>query len=330
MTHHTQFAKLLISEQSSHLIPFLQSLTEESKITLIPYLQALNHDYLRLEDKGCQRSRRATEVQVRMLALASFVCLDRQSFEKINLHYHLLQERVLEGVLSWFCPAWFSDYVNHYAEEHYLPAYFTYDFLIRLMQHGWVRPEEKVITQFLPQLIYELRDQQWIYCPENLTRHEVTVREHLWYLFRHETNINWSDRCLLYGPDNEQETDWKYTLMLLAEGGKIERHRLLKETVEAASRPFNPALHGWFLDLLKYLHPTPEELLAATTQPVSEAAPRGIRSIAEVCQELYALSAEVPEEAVAPQRERRSLPEKPLSYRDPHPNPKQIVVSFRN
>ena len=331
MTHHTQFAKLLINEQTQALIPFLRSLTEEAKVTLIPYLQALNHDYLRYEDQVGTRCRRATDGQVRMLGIASFVCLDRESFEQINVHHHLLPERVLASVLPWFCPAWFSDYVNRYAEDHYLPAYFSYDFLTRLMQHGWLRPPEEVITQFLPQLIYQLRDQQWVYCPENLTRHEITVREHLWYLFRYETNINWSDRYLLFGADNEPESDWKHTLKLLAEGGKIDRRRLLNETVAAASRPFNPALHQWFVDLLEYLQPTPEELLVATTQPVSEAVPYGVRSIAEVCQELYTKPAKrAPEEAAPVPRERRPLPEKPLIYREPHPNPKQIVVSFRS
>ena len=331
MTHHTQFIKLLINEQSAQLIPFLRSLTEAAKLTLIPYLKTLNHDYLAYQDKGGSRSRRASDAQARMLALASFVCLDRDSYEQVNVPDCLLQERVLETVLPWYCPAWFSDYVNHYAENHYLPACFSYDYLICLMQHGWVRPHEATITQFLPQLLYELRDHQWVYCPENLTRHAVTVREHLWYLFRYETSVNWSDRCLLYGGENQHDTDWKYTLKLLAAGRKIDRLRLLKETVEAASRPFNPALQQWFLDLLDYLEPTAEELLVATTQPLSEPEHQGIRSIAEVCQELYTKPAKTaPEKAAPHRRERRQLPEKPLIYREPHPNPKQIVVSSRN
>ena len=331
MTHHTQFIRLLIDEQADQLTPFLQSLTEAAKLTLVPYLQTLNRDYLTFQNEGCCRGRRASDVQAHMLTLTSFVCLDRDSFEQLRVHDQLLQERVLKTVLPWYCPAWFSDYVNHYAENHYLPACFSYDYLIHLMQHGWVRPHEAVITQFLPQLIYELRDQQWVYCPENLTRHAVTVREHLWYLFRYETSVNWSDRCLLYGAENQFDTDWKYTLKLLAAGRKIDRNRLLKETVEAASRPFNPALQQWFLDLLDYLEPTAEELLAATTQPLPESAPQGIRSIAEVCQELYTKPTRAkPEKAVPSRRERRALPEKPLIYREPHPNPKQIVVSSRN
>ena len=331
MTHHTQFTKLLLNEQAAQLIPFLQSLTEAAKLTLIPYLHTLNHDYLTYQDSECTRSRKASDVQAKMLVLTSFVCLDRDRFEQVSGHELLLQERMLKTVLPWYCPTWFSDYLNHYAEDHYLPTCFSYDYLIHLMQHGWARPHEAVITQFLPQLIYELRGHEWVYCPENLTRHEVTVREHLWYLFRYETNVNWSDRHLLYGGENQHDTDWKYTLKLLAAGRKIDRHRLLKETVEAASRPFNPALQQWFLDLLDYLEPTPEELLVATSQPLPEPAPQGIRSIAEVCQELYTKpTKKAPEKAAPNRRERRLLPEKPLKYREPHPNPRQIVVSSRN
>ena len=327
MTRQTEFTKILIHEQSRLLTPFLQSLTEAEKLTLIPYLQVLNQEYLTYYGQGYTRGRRATDTQVRILGLASFVCLDRESFESLNVHHQVLSEKVLEDVLLWYCPAWFSDYVNHYAETHYLPTCFSYDYLIRLMQKGWVRPQEEVVTQFLPQLIYELCDHQWVYCPENLTRHDIALEQHLWYLFRHETNVNWSDRYLLYGEQDQSETDWKCTLKLLAEGGKINRQRLLRETIEAASRPFNKALHQWFVDLLRYLDPTPEELLTATTQAVPESSPTRLRAMGEVCQELFAPPASSPTEEAAPaRRERRSLPIKALVPRGPQPHAKEASV----
>ena len=328
MTRQTQFTKILLREEGSALISFLQSLTETEKLTLIPYLQVLNQEYLTYDGQGYTRGRRATEAQARILGLASFVCLDRESFEKVGVHYQVLNEEVLETVLPWYCPAWFSDYVNYYAESHYLPTCFSYDYLVRLMQKGWVRPQEEVVTQFLPQLIYELRDHQWVYCPENLTRHAIALEEHLWYLFRYETNINWSDRYLLYGEQDQAETDWKCTLKLLADGGKIDRQRLLRATVEAASRPFNKALHQWFVDLLYYLAPTPEELLTATTQPVPNGSAHGLQSLGEVCQKLFNSPAEAPQEEVAPaQRERRPLPIKALVSRRPQPYSKEASVS---
>ena len=325
MTRQTQFTKIVIHEQLTLLIPFLQSLTEAEKLTLIPYLQVLNQEYLTYYGQGYTRGRRATDTQVHILGIASFVCLDRESFEKANVHDQVLQEGVLETLLPWYCPAWFSEYVNHYAESHYLPTCFSYDYLIRMMQKGWVRPQEEVVTQFLPQLIYELRDHQWVYCPENLTRHAIALEQHLWYLFRYETNINWSDRYLLYGEEDQQETDWKCTLKLLADGGKVNRRRLLRETIEAASRPFNQALHQWFVTLLLYLEPTQEELLSATMQPTPTTASHGTRSIAEVCQELFSSTEDRPqEEPIAPRRERRPLPIKALVSREPQPYPKEM------
>ncbi len=327
MTHQTQLTKLLMHEQLRALIPFLQSLTEADKLTLIPYLQVLNQEYLEYYGQGYTRGRKATDTHVQILGLASFVCLDRESFEKIDVHDQILHERVLESVLPWYCPAWFSDYVNHYAASHYLPTSFSYDYLIRLMQKGWVRPQEEVVTQFMPQLIYELRDHQWVYCPENLTRHAIALEQHLWYLFRYETNINWSDRYLLYGEQDQRETDWKCTLKLLADGGKIDRHRLLRETLAAASQPFNKALNQWFIDLLHYLEPTREELLAATTQPISQDTPPGLRSLAEVCQELFAPPAAVPQEETTPaRRSRRPLPIKALISREPQSYPRESIT----
>ena len=328
MTRQTQFTKLLLHEQQRLLIPFLQSLTEADKLTLGPYLQVLNHEYLHFHGQGYTRGRKATDTQAHLLGLASFVCLNREDFENINVHDQVLHEQVLEAVLPWYCPVWFSDYVNHYAESHYLPTCFSYDYLIRLMQKGWVRPQEEVVTQFLPQLIYELRDQQWVYCPENLTRHPIALEQHLWYLFRYETNINWSDRYLLYGEQDQSETDWKCTLKLLADGGKIDRQRLLRETIEAASRPFNKALNQWFVGLLYYLEPTPEELLVASTQPLPKPVTTGSRSIGEVCQELFAQPREVYRHTpTSARRVGRELPSPTLRQRPPEPYPKGISIS---
>lgn len=325
MIRPTQLAQLVIHERATELIPFLRSLTEDEKLTLIPYLQTLNQEYLGYGGREATRSRRATEAQRRMLGVASLVCLDRDSFASLNVHYQVLNERVLNRVLPWYCPGWFSDYVNHYATDHYLPTCFSYDYLLRMMQRGWVRPTEAVVTQFLPQLIYQLRDHQWVYCPENLTRHDITVREHLWYLFRYETNVNWSDHCLRYGEWAQDETDWKFTLRLLAEGGKIDRLRLLQETVAAASRPFNQSLHQWFLELLRYLKPTPEELLAAAVQPAPAVAPAGLRSLGEVCQELFVPPSDTPKEATpVVWRTLHSLPSPTPASRAPLPYPREV------
>ena len=232
-------------------------------------------------------------------------------------------------VLPWYCPGWFSDYVNDYATEP-LPAGSL--LLVRVLvaddaEGGGCGPtEETVVTQFLPQLLYELRDHQWTYCPgkPNAERHH-RCEKHLWYLFRYETNVNWSDHCLRYGEWAQDETDWKFTLRLLAEGGKIDRLRLLQETVAAASRPFNQALHQWFLELLRYLKPTPEELLAAAVQSAPVVAPAGLRSLGEVCQELFAPPSDTPKETTPVVcRTLHSLPSPTPASRAPLPYPREV------
>ena len=321
MIANTYFTRLLVSEQISELIPYLQTLTEKEKLTFSPYLQSLNEAYLVRDERGYVR---ATETQAKMLGLASLVCLDRSEFEAIRIHPWVLSPAALDRVLPWYCPGWFSDFVNRYAESHYLPICFDYDFLLRMMQKGWVRPWEETVVQFLPQLIYELRDHQWVYCPENLTRNAITLDEHLWYLFRYETNLNWSDQHLYYGERAAIETDWKYTLKLLAAGGKIDRQRLLKETTAAIDRPFNPSLHRWFVNLLDYLTPSAEELLAASAQPVIPVARPRLRSVGEVCQELFMAVEETTErdEAVAHRRS-HPLPTKIPAPRRPQPYPRE-------
>ena len=316
MIRSTQLANIILNESTPELLSFLWSLTDDERLMLAPYLQSLNQDYMSGE------ASRSADVcaKVQMLTIASFVCLDRTAFEQRRVDAYLLNESVLSQVLPWHCPGWFSDYVNQYAATHYLPLCFSYEYLLHMMQRGWVRPHEEVVVQYLPQIIYELHDHQWVYCPENITKHAITLEQHIWYLFRYETNINWSDQYLCYGERAAADTDWRSTLKLLAQGNLISRARLLRETLAAISRPFNASLHQWFVDLLDYLAPEPAELLSAAVSADERPTNREPKSLGEVCQQLFAAAGQRPAEiSSAPQRTIHALPVEIPASREAQP-----------
>ena len=114
MIRSTQLAQIIHHENRSELLSFLWSLTDDEKLMLVPYVQSLNQEYVVRE---ASRSL-AVDTKVQMLSMASFVCFGREAFEQLHVDAYLLNERTLAQVLPWYCPGWFSDYVNAYAETH--------------------------------------------------------------------------------------------------------------------------------------------------------------------------------------------------------------------
>jgi hypothetical protein len=51
--------------------------------------------------------------------------------------------------------------------------------------------------------------------------------------------------------------------------GRLDRHRLLKESLLATGRNFNKALTGWFVDLFEFMEPTAPELLSVQGELVT-------------------------------------------------------------
>ena len=258
-----EFTILLKRGQKKAVFPFLRALDQEQKKELAPWVKELAKEYFDFayDPSAGHWQAKATTTQREILQLAALATLSRKEYEKIDPGAWALGITGVEQVLSWHCPAWFNTFFNDLASQDYFPHFLHYNNILAWRAKGYIEPTPELIAKVFPQILIEYvdRDHQREFRPENLHAHAVTLEEHIWYLFRYESNIHWTDRYL--GHTGPQELRWIDIFARLAEEGSLDRSRLLRETTAAMSHHFNKALTGWFTDLLVRLAPTVEELL---------------------------------------------------------------------
>lgn len=258
MTLEEQYTCILEKQQDAKLIPFLQALTPQERAKLSPHIKKLGKDYLTFKQQGNGWTTRATDKQRNILMYSFFACYNLQGIRKENPAWLLSREH-LEKFLSWYCPAWLSDYINSFSDQNWLPYQLDYGYLIELTQRGFVQPVPQLIARMLVPFLYEHKGRESFYDPERLLQHPVTLQEHIWHLFQYETTIHFSNRYL-YQAGKQVQKGWLDFFLAYSGNGTIDRLRLLRETLMAAHQ-FNKNLSGWFAELFTQLTPTEEEIL---------------------------------------------------------------------
>ncbi len=264
MTVVEQFTEIITKHQGDDFMPFLKGLTPDHKKLLIAPIKKLAKEYSQFGDLGGGRygNINGTDKQRHMLQIASFVCFNLVDYEKSHYSVWMLDETNLRGLIDWYIPGWFSDFVNKQAARDSLPYYLHYDWIMKLADKGLVRPSRELLVRAMPIMIFDHHDKKSHYKPENLLARTVTLSEHIWYLFELESNLHYSDRFLYFGDDVPKESiGWKTAFTTYAKEGKIDRQRLLKESLLASNRNFNKVLSGWFVQLFTDLQPETKELL---------------------------------------------------------------------
>jgi len=263
MTIEEQFVEIITKQKSDHLASFLKVLSPEQKKLLTPSIKKLSKEYSEYGNIGGNRwgHIKGTDRQRKMLQCASFVCLNRADYEKSPSPVWFIDQENLKHIIDWYVPDWFSDYVNKTASREFFSL--EYDWIIELTNKGALRPSRELLVKSMPQMIFEKNDREWKYKPENLLTHPVTLQEHIWYLFELESNLHYSDRFVHFGSDVNKDTlGWKQIFITYSNEGRIERKRLLKESLLASNKSFNKILSGWFAQLFTDLQPATEELLS--------------------------------------------------------------------
>ena len=97
----------------------------------------------------------------------------------------------------------------------------------------------------------------YIHTTPVLEKRDITINEHIWYLFEYDCGQNWHANPAKGYP--------YYTFQHFTENGKLDRMRVLKESLLAINRNFNKNLCSWFAGMFTALNPSVEEQL--TLQP---------------------------------------------------------------
>jgi hypothetical protein len=255
------FTDILETEKEDEIIPFLKSLDKAQKKGFHPDLKKLYKYYTAfVQQPGTNSySSKCTPIQRYILGVASFVCYNHKDFEQ-NYAGGVFDKETMDTILPWYRPDWFSDYVNNHAKNDFVPHSLKYDWYLELVEQGHVLNSIEMIAKILPQSIFTPLAKGYGYTPENLLKREVTLNEHIWYLFDHESNINWSDRYI-YLPEETKDGLWIKTFKKYVDDKKLERKRVLKEALSASNKGFNQTLSGWFIELFIQLNPSIAELV---------------------------------------------------------------------
>jgi len=273
MTTQEQYTLLLEQERENELIPFLKSLEPDQRKLLGSLVKKLASEYFKynevVKNGNISYNQKATKIQDRMLKMSVFACCNRVDFEKVDDWGWIVREETLQPILSWYCPSWFSDYLNQWAELDRFPAgSIPYHWIMDLTERGLIVPTKELIVKLIPSIIFEEKihpGNHWeqVYTPENLLKRKITLEEHLWYIFELASNINWTYQS---ESDSGEEIGWIPLLKRLSLEGKVDRERLLKESLLATTRNFNRLLSGWHAELFIQLQPSKEELLRMQNQ----------------------------------------------------------------
>jgi hypothetical protein len=266
MNIESEFGETIRTKKAEESLAFLRRLSTEERRSLVPVIKKLSKELLVFHEVDGAYRQKATDDQSKGLYYAYFICYNKKEFEKENPAWMVDKEH-LDKILDWYVPTWFSDYINGFASEDWLPYRFNYEYMMELQNKGVLRAEPVIIARLLVSVIYEHSDRRYNFTPEKLLVYKETLEEHIWFLFQHQTHLYFANRYLyMEGQKSKEETSWVIALKKYSAEGRIDRHRLMKEALLASNRNFNKNLSGWFAELFLQLQPTNEEIIAIQSE----------------------------------------------------------------
>lgn len=254
------FTHILEKEQETKIIPFLQTLDKAQKKELVPELKKLYKIYSEYkETKSGSYKRKGTDAQINVLGIAGFVCHNRKDFAQTQ--EGILNKKTMDSILPWYCPTWFNDFINHPASNEFSIWFLDYAWYMEMVEQGFITLTPARLAKLLPYYLHKAGSaQQQTYLPDNLLYRNATLAEHIWYLFEHESDVHLADKPFNL-PGVPAEGIWTYAFKTQSDAGRIDRQRVLGESLKAANSNFAQHAANWFVSLFMHLEPSKTELL---------------------------------------------------------------------
>ena len=245
MTIEERFNEIVEKQQGDAIIPFLQGLTPEERKSLVPCLNKQEEHYnkfVQLEPNTY--GTRATPEQHRILNLTAFVIYSQKEYSK---YYWGINVERLNELISWHVPTWLNSFFKESERKDSRDFYnMDYEILMDWLEQGVLKvsPTPQTIAGYLV---------SYINTTAILQKREITLKEHIWYLFEYDCGQNWMD--------NRNGGSPYYPYRYLIENGLLDRMRVLKESLLAVNRNMNKNLCSWFAGMFEALAPSVEEQL---------------------------------------------------------------------
>ena len=248
-TLQEQLTEIVEQEQKDEIIPFLKQLSPQQQKELIPTLRKLEEQYTTFVQLA-ERSygTRATSGQHRILNLTAYLIYPLKDIEKRTFG---IQTETLTELLQWHTPTWLNAYFEKRIDGEF-PGFYdiSYKIIMDWLERGIITANVKpeTIARFLV---------RYINIVEELEAREITLKEHIWYLFQYDCGQNWHD--------NPAKGEPYFAFRYFTANGRLNRQQVLREALLAINRNLNKNLCSWFAGMFEALVPTEEEQL--TLQP---------------------------------------------------------------
>lgn len=248
----TQLKTIIAQADKAAIIPFLQKLSPEEKQALYPVIKKMEAAYFGKELYSDNSNQNGDRYEIYKKCLFFFL---KKSDLTPSMYWKLPSSEIIQQMLEWYRPDWFSDYVNTCMQNE--NCYMPYSYIAQWTDRKLIDPSPEIIVQTLP------------YDSQQVDKYPFVLDEHVWYLFQYPSSIHWADR---------DRNFWINTLCNTANSGRIDRIRLLRESLLMSVRNLDKLQTGWGINLFLTLKPTTEELitiqqelLTALTSPHSKA-----------------------------------------------------------
>lgn len=242
------------------LIPFVKRVLElpmKARRKLIPTIRRLAYERGEGWTSSIDPARR------RFLAAIEYVCANKQEMAMgYDIDFGLLCQ-----LLPHYCPAWFTDYINQ--NNMWNGFNLSYEELMQLIDMGYLKVlSPNRIAQSLSCCIRIRKNktgEKDTFDSRLLLKRDITLKEHIWTIFEHESSVVWTDECARRAYNEgttAQDESFSAALCRFSLSGHLDKERLLKATLAAFHREFKKDMASWFATLFERLQPTTEELLA--------------------------------------------------------------------
>ena len=242
------------------LIPFIKRLLELSvkeRRKLLPTIRELQWIKGKFSETFCDHHR------ARFLGAVQFVCGNKR---EMDLGYHI-DFNLLCKLLSLYTPSWLAEYIND--AESYLNFNISYEQLMQLIDMGYMQElSPKRIAQILPGYICirsSIPKGKDTFNSDLLLKREITLKEHIWYLFELESSIGYhNNRAQTAYKEGTTSRDESFSAAFyrFSLDGHLDRNQLLRATLSTFNRSFKKDMVNWFAGLFEELQPRAEELIS--------------------------------------------------------------------
>ena len=271
MEHKEKLTALFEENKRKEMWNFFKELSDKERKALIPEIKKAERKYEKYENKGKNWNRVGSNTQLKMVADAFFFCAPASELKYIRRWGRLPSVEDMDKFLEWHVPDWLSDYFNGIADgEDWVSI--NYFKMMEWTKKSYMSPSPNLIARTLVSILDErIQDNEFVskmkvwqrYVPEKAEIYTETLDEHIWYLFQYSTSINWTSGYQTLDTDGESKITglWEKLFKNHADAGRIDRKRVLKESIAAVNRNFDKNLTGWFADLFLFMEPTDDELM---------------------------------------------------------------------